>query len=115
MPERTVLVRPQGLTDWCGRKLDKKIKSEIKVGNYVRCLFESKDGRGWNTVYLKIIKQCKKNKNWFVGLVDDPYYGDDPFFMFRNGTERTFSIHHVIELPLEWRDNSNLKKHARFV
>ena len=115
MPERTVVVRPPMLTDWYGRKLDKQIKSQIRVGNHVRVLFETLDRQGWNTVYLKIIKQCKKDKSWFVGIVDDPYYDSDPFFMFRNGTKRAFSIHHVIELPLEWKDNYNLKKNAKYL
>ena len=121
MPEtRTELIRYPGvLTDWSGVYLNKKIKQQIRIGNCVRVLFANKEIQNNKhnayTVYLTIIKKCKKNKNWFLGIVNDPYYSGDPYFIFQNGQQRAFSIHHIMEIPLTWPGNENLNKNAEFL
>lgn len=113
---RTSLNRYPGiLTDWGGNFLDKRILNHIRVGNIVRVSFTDTLKREQNnTAYFEIIRQCKKNKNWFVGICQDPYYGENnDWFLLRNGDERAFSIHHITEIPLTWANNKNLEKNAR--
>ena len=113
---RTELVRYPGvLTDWGGRFLNKSILKEIQVGNIVRVVSSKKFSKDWvNTAYYRIIKQCSKNKNWFVGICEDPYYGNLEESLVKNGEIRAFSIYHIMEIPLEWKGNQNLEKNARF-
>jgi hypothetical protein len=113
---RTELVRYPGvLTDWGGWFLNKSILKNIQVGNIVRVVSKEKMSQNWlNTAYFRIIKQCKKNPNWFIGVCDDPYYGNLAESLIKNGEQRTFSVHHIMEIPLEWKGNQNLDKNARF-
>jgi hypothetical protein len=113
--QRTALKRCPGvLTDWSGNFLDKRILNHIRVGNVVRVSFVDAVKREQNnTVYFEIIRKCKKNPNWFVGVCKDPYYGDQDWFLLRNGDERAFSIHHITEIPLTWKNNQNLAKNAK--
>ena len=67
-----------------------------------------------NTAYFRIIKKCKKNPDWFVGVCEDPYYGTLNESLIKDGEQRAFSIHHIMEIPLEWVGNQNLEKNARF-
>lgn len=113
---RMILDRYPGvLTDWSGRFIDKQILNYISIGNIVRVSFKGTlDGQIRNTAYFRILKQCKKNKNWYLGVCEDPYYSGDPWFPFKNGQKRAFSIHHITEIPLEWNGNKNLSKNAKF-
>ena len=114
--ERTKVIRYPGvLTNWSGRFLDKRILKNIRVNNIVRVVFAKRDNDQWyNTAYFRIIKQCKKDKNFFVGVCEDPYYGMLDESLIKNGQQRTFSTRHIMEIPLEWSGNENLKKEARF-
>ena len=94
--------------------LDKQILNYVTVGNIVRVSFtDALTHKQKNTAYLRIIKKCKKNPNWFLGVCEDPYYGEEDWFLLKNGDKRAFSIHHITEIPLEWNMNQNLNKHAR--
>ena len=106
------LVRyPNGLiTDWGGRLIDPAIRQWVGIGNTVRIPIGSEKGRSC-TMYFRIIKQCKK-KHWFVGVCEDPYYGQDPWFPYQNGDQCTFSIYHIMEIPLDgdWGNNNLIPK-----
>lgn len=97
------------ITDWGGQLMHPKIRNEIKVGNIVRIPVDS------NTMYFRITAQCKK-KDWFVGVCEDPYYGDPDFNIMpcKNGDIRRFSKYHVMELPLEWSGNKGLKNKVQY-
>jgi hypothetical protein len=113
---RIVLDRYPGvLTDWSGRFVDKRILSHVTVGNVVRVAFkDTLTNTVKNTAYLRIIKKCKKHENWFLGVVEDPYYGDTDWFPLKNGDQRAFSVYHITEIPFTWNGNKNLKKNGKF-
>ena len=71
----------------------------------------------WNTAYFRITRRIPKKLGWFEGIVEDPYYGKPvPWYPFpvKNGDQRKFSKYHVIEVPLEWEGNEELKIKARY-
>ena len=60
------------------------------------------------------MKRCKKNPKCFVGICEDPYYGDNWDLPINNGKKRVFSARNVMEIPLNWNGNENLLKNAKF-
>ena len=84
---RGMITRYPGiLTDWGGRYISNSVRDCIIVGNIVRIPIESLDGKYLQTsyfriniiinYYFRIIAKCKKD-NYFVGICEDPYYGND--------------------------------------
>jgi len=74
---RGMITRYPGiLTDWGGRYISNSVRDCIIVGNIVRIPIESLDGKYLQTSYFRIIAKCKKD-NYFVGICEDPYYGND--------------------------------------
>eukprot|EP01111_Echinosteliopsis_oligospora_P012231 TRINITY_DN4163_c0_g2_i1.p1 TRINITY_DN4163_c0_g2~~TRINITY_DN4163_c0_g2_i1.p1 ORF type:complete len:138 (-),score=34.39 TRINITY_DN4163_c0_g2_i1:209-589(-) len=109
---RAVVTRYPGvITDWSGVSLHPSIRSHLTVGNVVRVPITNwEDGKCSQTAYFRIIKHCGGNK--FRGVMEDPYYGQEDWFLINNGEERVFTSKHVSEIPLDWKGNEKLKKHA---
>eukprot|EP01111_Echinosteliopsis_oligospora_P012230 TRINITY_DN4163_c0_g1_i4.p1 TRINITY_DN4163_c0_g1~~TRINITY_DN4163_c0_g1_i4.p1 ORF type:complete len:129 (-),score=33.34 TRINITY_DN4163_c0_g1_i4:157-543(-) len=109
---RAVVTRYPGvITDWSGVSLHSSIRSHFTVGNIVRVpITNYEDGTCNQTAYFRIIKHCGGKK--FRGVMEDPYYGQEDWFLINNGEERVFTSKHVSEIPLDWKGNEKLKKHA---
>ncbi len=102
------------VTDWCGRTLHHSIRRHVGVGNIVRIGIAPIDDSSWyQTVYFRIIKHCGGNK--FRGVVEDGYYGDEDWFLVKNGDTRVFRSSDIDEIPLTWPGNKNLRKYVKFV
>ncbi len=96
--------------------IDSQIRQHLRVGNIVRIPinigFGENKGRVSQTAYFRIIEHCGGDK--FRGVCEDPYYGTEDWFLVNNGDKRVFSSRHVVEIPLTWDGNKNLKKVAIF-
>ena len=115
--KRSLVTRfPGTLTDWFGSSLYRRIRNFITVGNIVRIplIGVGNDDFMTVTMYFRIVKRCKKDQNFFVGVCEDPYYGENPDFPVKNGEERVFPARNVVEIPLDWHGNQNLLKNAKF-
>lgn len=95
------------ITDWSGTKIDPSIRNYVNISNIVR--LELNCDKESFCLYFRIESQCKK-KNWFVGVCEDPYHNPELYSTsYKNGDKITFSIYHIMEIPLDWNGNNNLK------
>jgi hypothetical protein len=113
--KRTKLIRYPGiLTDWSGVALDRSILSHIRVGNIVRIAVSNYDEKlGHGAHYYEIIRHCKKDPRCFVGRLRDPYIFYE-FAPVSENDEQTFPVDFIMEIPLTWPGNENLKRNAKF-
>jgi len=116
---RSEVIRYAGtLTDWGGHALKTSIRRHLRVGNIVRIPVQpvsSKNNNNNNfsqTAYVRITEHI--HGNLFRGVVEDPYYGTEDWFLVRNGESRVFRSDDVMELPLTWKGNENLQREAVF-
>jgi hypothetical protein len=89
------------LQDWSGYSIDRNILNYLEEGNIVRVLISG------NAPYLKILKKLDTNK--YLGLTQNRYgkiYGQLPFI---------FGVENIIELPVQFEENSGLKKYYKIV
>lgn len=75
---------PGILTDWHGQYIHNDIRRHIDIGNIVRIPFAYSNGATC-VCYFRIVSRCDKNRQMFVGVCEDDYYGNDPNHPIKNG------------------------------
>ncbi len=109
--ENILYDRAHVLTDWHDQHVSRKMLRHLQVGNRVRITLigrSNSDKSYYNAYdYVTITKVCGYGR--YKGVIENPYYRVDENPV-RDGMEVTFCRRNIVEVPLDWRGNKNLKK-----
>ena len=96
--------------DWGGQLLNPEIRSAIAVNNIVRVVVQHNSGYS-EAIYVQI---TGVEGLYLVGIVQDTYrqFFEGETIYVENGELVRFPRASIIEVPLGWNENENLKDFA---